>query len=138
MDRKEIQERMAECGIRPTANRISIALALARAGRPMSMGELETELDTIDKSGISRALGLFRSNHLVHVLEDGSDSVRYELCLSHGHQDSDLHVHFYCEQCGKTYCLNQIPIPDVTLPPYWEPHSTNYMIKGICPDCRKD
>ena len=90
MDRKEIQERMAECGIRPTANRISIALALARAGRPMSMGELETELDTIDKSGISRALGLFRSNHLVHVLEDGSDSVRYELCLSAGGQEAAL------------------------------------------------
>lgn len=139
MDRKEIQERMAECGIRPTANRISIALALARAGRPMSMGELETELDTIDKSGISRALGLFRSNHLVHVLEDGSDSVRYELCLSAGgHEDTDEHIHFYCEKCGRTFCLSDIAIPKVTLPEGWVPVNTNYMIKGVCPACGKD
>lgn len=139
MDRKEIQELLQEHGIRPTANRISIALALARAGRPMSLGELETELDTIDKSGISRALTLFKSSHMVHVIEDGSDSVRYELCLSHDtEEDSDEHVHFYCESCGKTFCLSDISIPSVTLPQGWEPFSTNYMIKGVCPSCRKD
>ena len=138
MDRKEIQELMQARLVRPTANRISIALALARAGRPMSLGELETELDTIDKSGISRALTLFRTNHMVHVLEDGSDSVRYELCLSPDeHSDSDEHVHFYCEKCGKTFCLNEITIPQVSLPQGWEPISTNYMIKGVCPACSK-
>lgn len=139
MDRKEILELMQAHGVRPTANRISIALALAGAGRPMSLGELETELDTIDKSGISRALALFRSGHMVHVIEDGSDSVRYELCLSDGeHEDSDEHVHFYCEKCGKTFCLSDIAIPSVTLPHGWEPSSTNYMIKGTCPDCSRD
>lgn len=139
MDRMEIQELMAAHNVRPTANRISIALALARAGRPMSLGELETDLDTIDKSGISRALALFRANHMVHVLEDGSDSVRYELCHAPSeHEDSDEHVHFYCEKCGKTFCLNDISIPPVALPQGWEPFSTNYMIKGVCPACSQD
>ena len=139
MDRKEIQELLQEHGIRPTANRISIAWALALAGRPMSLGELETDLDTIDKSGISRALSIFRGSHMVHVIEDGSDSVRYELCFAHdASDDSDEHVHFYCEKCGKTFCLSDIAIPAVALPNGWEPYSTNYMIKGICPSCRQD
>ncbi|MBO7643584.1 MAG: transcriptional repressor [Bacteroidales bacterium] len=139
MERKEIENLMQAHGIRPTANRISIALALSRAGRPMSLGELEDNLDTIDKSGISRALTLFRGSHMVHVIEDGSDSVRYELCLSESeHHDSDEHVHFYCEKCGKTFCLNDISIPSVALPSGWTPTSTNYMIKGVCPACSQD
>ena len=137
MDRQEIISMLEHHGVRPTANRIVIAAALASAGRPVSLGELEASLDTIDKSNISRALAAFRSVHMLHVIEDGSDSVRYELCLSgHGHSDTDVHVHFYCERCGKTFCLHEIPIPPVTLPQGWEPQTSNYLVKGICPDCR--
>ena len=133
----ELASLLERHGIRPTANRVVIAGALAAAGRPVSMGELETELDTIDKSNISRALAAFRAAHMVHVIEDGSDSVRYELCLSdHEHHDSDVHVHFYCERCGKTFCLSDIPIPSVTLPDGWDAQTSNYIVKGICPDCR--
>lgn len=137
VNKSELAALLDEHGVRPTANRLVIADALAAAGRPMSMGELETALDTIDKSNISRTLSAFRSAHMVHVIEDGSDSVRYELCLSgHDHPDSDTHVHFYCERCGKTFCLHDIPVPAVALPQGWEPQTSNYLIKGICPDCR--
>ena len=58
--------------VRPTANRIAIFRELLNAGGPLSMAELEERLVTIDKSGLSRTLGLFASRHLVHVIEDGS------------------------------------------------------------------
>ncbi len=137
MSNKEILILMERHGVRPTANRMVIASAMAQAGRPLSMGELEAAAGTIDKSNISRALSAFRQAHMVHVIEDGSDSVRYELCMSeHEHSDSDVHVHFYCEQCGKTFCLHDIPVPAVSLPRDWEARTANYLIKGICPDCR--
>ncbi len=81
-------------GIRPTANRILVVRALLAADRPMSLTELEHKILTLDKSGIFRALTIFRDNHLVHVIEDGGGSVRYELCTSDGEDDDDLHVHF--------------------------------------------
>ncbi|MCH5302359.1 MAG: transcriptional repressor [Prevotella sp.] len=126
-------------GIKPTANRIVVARALAQAERPMSLTELEYKILSIDKSGVFRALSLFRERHLVHVLEDGGDGVRYELCHSHGthRQDDDQHVHFYCEKCQKTFCLSDRPIPAVELPEGYEMVSVNYMVKGICPACRK-
>jgi len=137
MGQAEILNLMERHGVKPTANRIVIASQLASAGRPMSMGELEDAVSTIDKSNISRALAVFRSAHMVHVIEDGSDSVRYELCLSdHEHDDNDVHVHFYCERCGKTFCLHDIPVPPVSLPEGWDSHTVNYLLKGICPDCR--
>ena len=95
METDPILHLMEHHGVKPTANRILIAKALAVAGRPMSPGELEDALETIDKSVISRALSLFREQHLVHVIEDG-DSLRYELCHSHHEDhDDDAHVHFH-------------------------------------------
>lgn len=137
MDEKTATTFLQDHGIKPTANRIVIAKALAREGRPVSMKELEASIHTIDKSNIFRTLTLFRSQHLVHTLEDGSDTVRYELCLSHDeNEDEDLHVHFYCEHCHRTYCLYDTPIPAVRLPRGYEQTTVNYMVKGICPKCR--
>ena len=125
-------------GIRPTANRILVARCLAEATRPLSLFELTETLATLDKSSIFRTLTLFRQQHLVHVLEDGSDGVRYELCHSCNHQeDNDMHVHFHCERCGQTLCLEDLPVPEITLPEGYLTESANFMLKGICPKCRK-
>jgi len=139
MNSEECEKLLASHDIKPTANRIVVARTLAAAERPMSLSELEYKILSIDKSGIFRTLTLFREHHLVHVLEDGGDGVRYELCYSHDghHEDDDQHVHFYCERCHRTFCLADTPIPSVTLPEGYESQSINYMVKGLCPDCAK-
>lgn len=125
-------------GIKPTANRIVIAKALAAAHAPMTMAELEREILTIDKSGIFRTLTLFKAHHLVHAFENGEGMEEYELCESHGDgDDDDTHVHFYCESCHRTFCFYDTPIPTVAVPEGFEPDSVNYMIKGLCPDCAR-
>ena len=83
MSSEESIKRLERHGIKPTSNRIVVVRALETAGRPLSLLELETKIQTIDKSGVFRALTLFREHHLVHVIEDGGDGVRYELCHSH-------------------------------------------------------
>lgn len=124
-------------GIKPTANRIIVAKALAAEHQPLTMSELEDRIGSIDKSGIFRTLALFKEQRLVHALED-SEGSRYELCHSCNHQeDNDMHVHFHCERCGKTICLEDIPVPEITLPEGYFTESANFMLKGICPKCRK-
>lgn len=124
-------------GVKPTSNRILVAKALETAQRPLSLMELETRIKTIDKSGIFRALTLFREHRMVHVIEDGGDGVRYELCRSHDDEhDDDMHVHFFCEVCRQTYCLDNIKIPPVELPGGFVMNTVNYMVKGTCPNCR--
>lgn len=123
--------------IKPTANRIIVAKALAAEHRPLSMSELEDRIGSIDKSGIFRTLMLFKEQHLVHVLEDG-EGTRYELCHSHDHTlDNDMHVHFHCEHCGETVCLEDLAIPEVQLPEGFLMQSANFVIKGLCPKCQK-
>lgn len=138
MTTDEIVTHLNSHEVKPTANRISVARLLDRADRPMSLIEMTDAIETIDRSNIFRTLTLFRKHHLVHVIEDGSDSVKYELCRrSYPCELDDLHVHFYCESCHETTCLDDIHIPLVKLPDGYAPHSINYVVKGICPSCQK-
>ena len=136
MNEKQIEGLLERHGIKLTANRILIAKIMSTLDYPISMKELETMLLTMDKSSIFRTLSLFKSHHLVQQREDGNDIVRYELCHSHSEEeDEDIHVHFYCEHCHRTFCLNEISVPQVNLPIGYRQTAVNYMIKGICPDC---
>ena len=129
---------LEEHGVKATPNRLLVAKALAGAGRPLSLMELEAQLETIDMSAIFRALGAFKEAHLVHVLEDSGDGVRYELCHSHhGDHDDDVHVHFYCTRCHRTFCLEDTPIPPVKVPEGYEVEGVSYLIKGVCPECAR-
>lgn len=135
MDEKSCTELLTAHGIRPTVNRLLAAKALAAAGRPMSLSELEAALVTVDKSGLSRALSLFREHHLVHIVES-SEGVRYELCMSHhADSDDDVHAHFFCERCHRTFCIDDVPVPPIDLPDGYRQTSVTYIARGICPEC---
>ena len=133
-----IEELFEHHGIKTTANRQLVARALADSRRPLSLAELEERLVTLDRSSIFRVLTLFRDQHLVHVIEGGSEGVHYELCQSHSHEtDDDQHAHFHCEVCHRTFCLQEIPVPAVALPEGYTATSASYLIKGICPACAR-
>lgn len=137
MDSQRSIEVLEKKGVRVTAIRILVMEALLASSRPMSLSNLETVLDTVDKSSIFRTLEVFEKHHAVHSIDDGTGSIKFEVC--EGGTDctvSDMHTHFYCEKCHRTYCLKDINVPVVNLPEGFEMHSVNYIVKGICPGCR--
>lgn len=125
-------------GVKATSNRILVFKALQGAAHPLSLAELEEIIATMDKSSVFRALNVFLENDIVHGIEDGSGSLKYELCHGEDHcSPADQHVHFYCEKCHTTYCFEEVPIPMVATPEGFHVHSVNYMLKGVCANCRK-
>lgn len=124
-------------GVKPTANRLLVWKCLSASPHPISLSDAEEALQTMDKSSIFRVLTLFLEHHIVHAIEDGSGSLKYELCTSEGeHSIDDMHVHFHCESCRKTFCLPTTHIPAVELPEGFTAHSANYVVKGECPECK--
>ena len=102
-----------------------------------SMADLEEVLDSVDKSTLFRTLALFAEHHLVHLLEDGSGSTKYCICRNdHICGIEELHCHFYCEACHKTFCLNHTHIPAVRYPAGFEVRQIDYLLKGLCASCR--
>ena len=123
-------------GVKPTSNRIIVIKALIAAAGPVSLAELDEIIGTMDRSSIFRVLTLFAANHVVHALEDGSGTLRYEMCDGEDECTiDDMHTHFYCERCHRTYCFKSIHIPAIEMPEGFTMHSINYMVKGICPRC---
>ncbi len=127
---------LEEHGVRPTAVRILVLRVISSYHDTFSLSDLETELESVDKSTIFRTLTIFAGHHLVHETEDGSGSTKYCYC----HNDhvcgvEELHCHFYCEMCHKTYCLENTHIPVVHYPDGFKLHEVEYLLKGICPAC---
>ena len=138
MDSHHCEEVLLHHGIRPTAIRLLIYRTALRFHDTFSMAELEDALESVDKSTVFRTLSLFAARHLVHEIEDGTGSKKYCLCRNdHPCGINELHCHFHCESCHKTFCLKDITVPVVPLPEGFETASINYIIKGTCPSCRR-
>ena len=122
--------------IKPTAMRLLILRTMMRGNEAVSMADIERYLPTVDKSTISRTLSLFLFHRLIHCIDDGSGSVKYAVCDDDCDCSvEDEHTHFYCEECHRTFCLNHIHVPVVTLPDGFSLNSVNYVLKGLCPEC---
>ena len=138
MTNDEIISHLERKGVKSTINRILVMKTLIECSHPATLSYLEQELCTMDKSSIFRVLTLFLEHDVVHAFEDGQGALNYELCEHSGHCDmSDAHIHFYCEKCKQTTCLDDISIQDIKLPEGFVSHSLSFVVKGICPKCQK-
>ncbi|MBD5277304.1 MAG: transcriptional repressor [Bacteroides sp.] len=122
---------LEEAGITPTPNRLLVVDALAAAGCPLALAQLEELLPTMERSGIFRVLTLLADNNLARTVNDGTRSLKYELSAPAA---ADRHVHFHCTSCGRTLCT-PVEVPAVQLPPGFTPATASYLVEGLCPSC---
>ena len=121
-NRPDYTETLTRHGIRPTAVRLLIYKTALRFHDTFSMSELEDALESVDKSTVFRTLSLFAARHLLHEIEDGSGSTKYCICRND-------------RPCGidELHCTH---IPAVRYPAGFEVRQIDYLLKGLCPDCR--
>ena len=142
MQFEEFTQELDKRGIAATPIRILVLKTMHSEQYAVSLTDLESKMLTVDKSSIFRTLTLFLSHHLVHCIDDGSGSLKYALCSPNCHcgegmhdDTGELHTHFYCERCHRTFCLRGLPVPMVKLPKDFKLHTANYVLKGLCPNC---
>ena len=134
--KEEVIHILEEAEIKPTSNRILVLSKLIESKNPMSLVELETALETLERSSIFRVLVVLLEHDVIHSIEDGKGITKYEICngLHHCSVD-DMHAHFYCEKCEKVFCFEDVKAPMLKIPSDFKVRSVNYMLKGICPEC---
>ena len=103
----------------------------------LSQSDIEGAFEKVDRITLYRTLRTFEHKGLIHRAIDGGDKVKYALC--HGAcsevEHDDHHAHFHCDQCGKTFCLEEIEAPAVKAPAGFQVNSTYLVVQGRCETC---
>ncbi len=135
---KEIDKKLHSRNIKPTAMRELVLKVLTEQKTAISLSELEDKFANADKSTLYRTLKTFEEKKLIHSIDDGSGAMRYAVCHDSCEcNPNDLHLHFFCNSCKQTFCLNEIPVPKINLPFGFKLENVNMVVKGICINCKK-
>lgn len=122
--------------VKATAVRTLVLRHLIAQDKAQSLKDIQNSLVHTDRSSIFRTLKTFEENKVIHSIEDGSGMTKYALCAEGCNcETEDLHFHFYCTNCNKTFCLFDIPVPEVKLPEKFKLLQANMVIKGLCDQC---
>ena len=100
--------------------------------------DIEAQLvSDFDRVTIYRNLKAFEEKGIIHLVRSDENVSLYALChedcSDHNHLDS--HVHFKCQSCAKTFCLDHVEIPEIQLPKGYSVSELSYLAIGKCDTC---
>lgn len=105
----------------------------------LAHGDIEKKAgEKFDRVTVYRTLQTFVEKGIIHTIPTADSMIRYALCkdnCTEGHHH-DHHVHFVCKKCGKTTCLDNVNVPEVSLPAGYLSNSIEVVINGTCTDCK--
>lgn len=127
-------------GLSITAGRKRILELFMETEGALAHADIEKNTDAaFDRVTVYRTLQTFVDKGIIHQIPTTDNSILYALCrhqCEEGHH-YDNHVHFICNNCGKTTCLDDVTVPEVKLPDGFNPEQSSMIVSGICSDCRK-
>lgn len=133
---EKLEARLTQRNIKPTAVRLSVLDHLLNRKTAVSLSILENNFEKADRVTLYRTLKTFEEKKLIHAIDDGTGALKYALCKESCECSiDDLHVHFHCNKCKETYCLEQSQIPNISIPPDFKLEEVNMVMKGVCASC---
>ncbi len=91
-----------------------------------------------DRVTVYRTLQTFVEKGIIHQIPTTDNAVLYALCKHNNctqglHKDE--HVHFICNICTKTICLDDVVVPEVKLPTNFIKAQSAMVVSGVCRAC---
>jgi Fur family ferric uptake transcriptional regulator len=115
---KEIEKRLNDNGVRPTAMRILIYKYMAEKEIAVALTDIENVFAKADRTTLYCTLKTFEQKGIVHQINDDTHISKFALCEPgcNCELEQDLHLHFHCTNCDETVCLTEQKIPHINLP----------------------
>ena len=132
-----IEQLLASKNIRVTAMRLLIYKFLAEKQVAATLSDIENAFEKADRTTLYRTVKTFVEKDIVHQIDDGTGTVKYALCEQgcSCEIETDLHLHFHCNNCNETVCLTEHKIPKIKVPDGYVSENINLVIKGMCDKC---
>jgi Fur family ferric uptake transcriptional regulator len=123
--------------LRITPFRTDVIDIFSKAGKALSSNDIEVILKDADRITLYRTLKSFEDKGIIHKALDGTNTQKFALCESQcdEHHHHDEHVHFHCQKCESTFCLDHVHIPKINVPDGFNVNSKNMIVNGVCKQC---
>ena len=121
-----------------TSSRKKILNLFLRQHNALAHGDIEKRAgEKFDRVTVYRTLQTFVEKGIIHTIPTNDNSVRYALCREDCYNGThhDHHVHFVCERCGTTICMEDVAVPDVKMPKGFSSSGVEVVVRGVCKDC---
>ena len=133
-----IKQLLKDHSLRLTQGRADVISVFLNRNTAISHSDIESEIDgQYDRVTIYRTLKSFLDKGLIHKVLDDTGIIHYALCKDECSENHHLdnHIHFKCEVCRDTFCLEHVQIPEVELPEGFKAKEHNFLIGGVCDKC---
>lgn len=124
--------------LRKTKTRSEILDIFLSQSQAISYADIENRLDNAhDRVTVYRTLKTFLEKGIIHKIPSDSGNPKYALCPDEcsEEQHSHEHVHFKCDSCGQTTCLETVQVPHIRLPLGYVTRESNLLVAGYCASC---
>jgi Fur family ferric uptake transcriptional regulator len=135
---KNVDELLRRNQLSVTGSRRKILELFLQQDGALSHSDIEKKAsEKFDRVTVYRTLQAFVEKGLIHSIPTSDNSIRYALCKDDctGGQHRDDHVHFICNRCGNTMCLEEVVVPGIKLPRGYVVQQVEMLVSGICKSC---
>jgi Fur family ferric uptake transcriptional regulator len=136
----QVNEILKKNQLSVTGSRKTILELFLHSNGALAHADIEKRTgEKFDRVTVYRTLQSFMEKGIIHIIPTSDNSIRYALCkddCSQGHHH-DNHVHFVCNICSVTTCLESVTVPEVKLPKGFMPTDRQMIVSGICGECQK-
>lgn len=139
--RKSSSDILKSSALSLTSGRKTILEIFLSSPNALAHQDIEARcMEKYDRVTIYRTLQAFLEKGIIHTIPSSDNVTRYAVChdncIESGHHH-DNHVHFTCNCCGNTICLDETEVPSVHLPKGFLAHQINMIVSGLCKSCSK-
>ncbi|HUQ67635.1 MAG TPA: transcriptional repressor [Flavitalea sp.] len=136
----EVNEILRRNQLSVTDSRKSILDLFLHSNGALAHADIEKKTgEKFDRVTVYRTLQAFMEKGIIHTIPTSDNSIRYALCkddCTEGHHH-DHHVHFLCNVCATTTCLESVIVPEVKLPKGFRFLNSQMIVSGICENCQQ-
>jgi Fur family transcriptional regulator, ferric uptake regulator len=132
-----IPELLNNASLRLTKVRKDVLNLFVGVDYAISSQDIDEKLQHLDRITLYRTLKSFEDKGLIHKILDYNGNAKYALCAHEckEHDHHDEHLHFQCDECGHTYCIEDTKIPTISLPDGYSVKQARLLVNGKCNKC---
>ena len=132
----DAQKLIRAAGERLTSPRSAVLATLLDSGEALSHHDVEARLRgvlSVDRVTVYRVLDWLTGAGLAHRIAGDDRTWRFN--ASRGRQPGP-HAHFTCSACGKTVCLDEVPVKlALKMPKGFVSREIELNVRGLCSAC---